>query len=44
MEIFETVYLSDFSRDLKNPSPNLSPERREALIFPLPYYGRGLRG
>jgi hemoglobin-like flavoprotein len=29
-------YKPDFSRDLENPSPNLSPARREALIFPLP--------
>ncbi|WP_236143943.1 hypothetical protein [Nostoc sp. CMAA1605] len=27
---------SDFSHDMENPSPNLSPKRREALIFPLP--------
>jgi tetratricopeptide (TPR) repeat protein len=36
--------LVDFSRDLENPSPNLSPARREALKFPPPLPGKGARG
>jgi cytochrome c peroxidase len=35
---------ADFSRDLENPSPNLSPTRREALIFPPSLQGKGVRG
>jgi hypothetical protein len=35
---------SDFSRDLENPSPNLSPARREALTFPPSLAGKGARG
>ncbi|MDB9378839.1 hypothetical protein, partial [Nodularia sphaerocarpa] len=31
----------DFSRDLENPSPNLSPARREALNFPPSLVGKG---
>ncbi|WP_239730041.1 TonB-dependent receptor [Nodularia sphaerocarpa] len=34
----------DFSRDLENPSPNLSPARREALNFPPSLVGKGVRG
>jgi hypothetical protein len=44
-------YMPDFSRDLENPSPNLSPTRREALIFPpslsptrCANAGKGVRG
>ncbi|MBE9201148.1 MULTISPECIES: RluA family pseudouridine synthase [unclassified Nodularia (in: cyanobacteria)] len=36
--------LPDFSRDLENPSPNLSPARREALNFPPSLPGKGVRG
>ncbi|MDM9583714.1 hypothetical protein [Nostoc sp. GT001] len=35
---------SDFSRDLENPSPNLSPTRREALISPPSLQGKGAGG
>jgi hypothetical protein len=31
---------SDFSRDLENPSPNLSPCRGEALTFPPSIVGK----
>jgi hypothetical protein len=33
-----------FSRDVENLSPNLSPCRREALIFPPSLVGKGVRG
>jgi hypothetical protein len=33
-----------FSRDVENLSPNLSPCRREALIFPPSLLGKGVRG
>ncbi|AVZ29697.1 linear gramicidin synthase subunit B [Nodularia spumigena UHCC 0039] len=33
-----------FSDDLENPSPNLSPTRREALTFPPSLVGKGVRG
>ena len=36
--------LPDFSRDLENPSPNLSPARRKALTFPPTLVGKGVRG
>ncbi|MBD2252848.1 CHAT domain-containing protein [Nostoc parmelioides FACHB-3921] len=39
-----SVVASDFSRDLENPSPNLSPARREALNFPPSLLGKGVRG
>jgi hypothetical protein len=39
-----TQYLPYFSRDLENLSPNLSPTRREALIFPPTFVGKGVRG
>ncbi len=32
------------SRNLENPSPNLSPARREALNFPPSLLGKGVRG
>uniref|UniRef100_UPI0035C93E87 SAV_2336 N-terminal domain-related protein n=1 Tax=Plectonema radiosum TaxID=945768 RepID=UPI0035C93E87 len=35
---------SDFSRDLENPSPNLSPKRREALNSPPSLVGKGAGG
>ncbi|KAB8319037.1 hypothetical protein SD81_008890 [Tolypothrix campylonemoides VB511288] len=38
------VNRSYFSRDVKNLSPNLSPCRREALIFPPSLVGKGARG
>ncbi|MDB9374371.1 RluA family pseudouridine synthase [Nodularia sphaerocarpa] len=38
------VNLPDFSCDLENPSPNLSPARREALNFPPSLVGKGVRG
>jgi hypothetical protein len=38
------MYYTDFSRDLENPSPNLSPTRREALTFPPSLVGKGVRG
>ncbi|TVP60854.1 MAG: hypothetical protein EA343_16240 [Nodularia sp. (in: Bacteria)] len=34
----------DTIRDLENPSPNLSPARREALNFPPSLVGKGVRG
>ncbi len=36
--------IADFSLDLENPSPNLSPARREALNFPPSLVGKGVRG
>ncbi|MBE9207032.1 CHAT domain-containing protein [Nostoc sp. LEGE 06077] len=35
---------SNFSRNQKNPSPNLSPARREALTIPPSLRGKGARG
>lgn len=35
---------SSFSQDLENPSPNLSPTRREALKIPPSLLGKGVRG
>ncbi|WP_414575219.1 amino acid adenylation domain-containing protein [Anabaena sp. CCY 9402-a] len=35
---------AEFSQDLENPSPNLSPARREALTFPPSLVGKGVRG
>ncbi len=35
---------TDFSRDLEDPSPNLSPTRREALIAPPSLVGKGAGG
>ncbi|MDB9374948.1 M48 family metallopeptidase [Nodularia sphaerocarpa] len=40
----ETTSTPDFSRDLENPSPNLSPARREALNVPPSLVGKGVRG
>ncbi|MCF4968967.1 hypothetical protein CV014_18515 [Nostoc sp. CMAA1605] len=40
----KTRLFSDFSRDLENPSPNLSPCRGEALTFPPSLLGKGARG
>jgi o-succinylbenzoate---CoA ligase len=37
-------YYPYFSRDLENLSPNLSPTRGEALIFPSSLVGKGARG
>ncbi|YAG05421.1 hypothetical protein NSTC731_01692 [Nostoc sp. DSM 114167] len=34
------IDLADFSRDMENPSPNLSPTRREALISPPSLVGK----
>jgi signal transduction histidine kinase len=41
---FQLQSLADFSRDLENPSPNLSPTRREALISPPSLEGKGAGG
>ncbi|MGV0106210.1 hypothetical protein NSTCB13_05007 [Nostoc sp. DSM 114160] len=38
------IDLADFSRDMENPSPNLSPTRREALISPPSLVGKGAGG
>ncbi|WP_414526545.1 amino acid adenylation domain-containing protein [Nodularia chucula] len=35
---------AEFSEDLENPSPNLSPARREALTFPPSLVGKVVRG
>jgi hypothetical protein len=43
-DIKEAVINYDFSWDLENPSPNLSPTRREALTFPPSLVGKGVRG
>ncbi|MDB9375942.1 hypothetical protein [Nodularia sphaerocarpa] len=50
-ETREFQVIADFSRDLENPSPNLSPGRREALSlrrealsFPPSLVGKGVRG
>jgi purine-binding chemotaxis protein CheW len=36
--------ISDFSRELEDLSPNLSPTRREALISPPSLVGKGAGG
>nr|WP_322684013.1 ATP-binding protein [Nostoc sp. DedQUE07]MDZ8129743.1 ATP-binding protein [Nostoc sp. DedQUE07] len=41
---FQLQSLADFSRDLENPSPNLSPTRREALTSPPSLQGKGAGG
>jgi hypothetical protein len=41
---FLTEQNSDFSRDLENLSPNLSPTRREALNSPHSLSGKGAGG
>jgi hypothetical protein len=38
------IYDLTFHSYLENPSPNLSPTRREALIFPPSLLGKGARG
>ncbi|WP_414526541.1 condensation domain-containing protein [Nodularia chucula] len=40
----ELLPQSSFSQDLENPSPNLSPTRREALKIPPSLVGKGVRG
>ncbi|WP_414755221.1 iron uptake porin [Anabaena sp. CCY 9910] len=39
-----SIHPSDFSLDLENPSPNLSPKRREALNFRTSIQEKGVRG
>ncbi|MBD2504183.1 CHAT domain-containing protein [Anabaena azotica FACHB-119] len=43
-ELTTSVVASDFSRDLENLSPNLSPKRREALTTPPSLVGKGAGG
>ena len=43
-QLAEEPFHPYFSRDLENLSPNLSPKRREALIFPPSLIGKGVRG